>query len=379
MAKIINARDAASLTQDRAQQIEAKARQNEADRKSRAAMAARQARLWKAQADIILQAALNGKLSANIGSRLIDADRLIEYGFEVAIIDIEKLNYWQELLNWTKVEDNRALLEAARHLEDIANEKALDFIELAKRAERYKGMTVTKENVIRCFSEKIQGYRETTRIGKQVRNELFFHLFDGHLYLYQPIDSLKHSVQVLQDALHELYNAEKEIPEVLRGDYELSRILTTPTCTDESAEEIDIPTDFKEYLRQHEVTSQTTDINADGYFQIEWSSLSEQTKWTSDELISAKSMRWLAGKNGQELLSLIQSEINEAIHSAQRKVTLTLKLSRKNWTCDFDSPITHNTPNPDQLARVLKILNYGTTVSYGVEDLALLEVSWAHL
>lgn len=87
MASRLNARQAASLTEQKAREIEAQAKLDAEDRKLRAAQAAKFSRLWKTQGNQLIEAALNGEKSIHVSPQLIGGAQLISLGFTIAYVD----------------------------------------------------------------------------------------------------------------------------------------------------------------------------------------------------------------------------------------------------------------------------------------------------
>lgn len=386
MASRLNAKEAAVLTEQRAREIEALAKQAELDKKLIAAKASKYARLWKAQGNRLIEAALNGESFLIVGSKLIGGDQLIKLGFAIAYIDQTSfLEYQKDLENEKSAKyeaEARALeeLEHAKNLElkklqtDI-DKKITDFIKLVEKADRYKGMDSTRKMVVKHFLEEINLYRKNITTGYSSSDKLFFQLFNSQLYVYKPIDSLRPTVQVLQDALHKFEKILHDLPDFELDEFNDLQYDPVEDDEDSDVEVLEID-EFKRYLEAWEC-SQFMEIEvATDYYQIEWGNLEDVEDWQFEDLISAAALAWLCGESGQALLEAIESEIQDAIDSASSCIHISMEFDGEQCTCEIGKETYYYTPRSNQLSEILKILKYKINKHSLEKGKSLLEISW---
>ena len=386
MASRLNAKEAAALTEQRAREIEARAKQAELDKKLIASQATKYARLWKAQGNRLIEAALNGGSFLNVGSKLIGGDQLIKLGFAIAYIDQTAFSEYQKELENEKSDKHEA---EARVLEERENAKKLelkklqpdidkkiaDFIKLVEKEDRYKGMDSTRKMVIKHFLEVINDYRNNISAGYSSSDKLFFQLFNSQLFVYKPIDSLRPTVQVLQDALHKLEKILHDLPEFEVDEFDYLQYDPVEDDEDSNAEGLAID-EFKRYLDAWEC-SESMDIDvATDYYQIEWSNLEDVEDWQFEDLISAAALAWLCGASGQALLEAIESEIQDAIDSASSSIHISMEWDGEQCTSDIGKETYYYTPRSNQLSEILKILKYKINKHSLENGKSMLEISW---
>jgi hypothetical protein len=386
MASRLNAKEAAALTEQRAREIEARAKQAELDKKLIASQATKFARLWKAQGNRLIEAALNGRSFLNVGSKLIGGDQLIKLGFAIAYIDQTAFSEYQKELENEKSDKHEA---EARVLEERENAKKLelkklqpdidkkiaDFIKLVEKEDRYKGMDSTRKMVIKHFLEEINDYRNNISAGYSSSDKLFFQLFNSQLFVYKPIDSLRPTVQVLQDALHKLEKILHDLPEFEVDEFDYLQYDPVEDDEDSNAEGLTID-DFKRYLDAWECSeSMEIDVATD-YYQIEWSNLDDVEDWQFEDLISAAALAWLCGASGQSLLEAIESEIQDAIDSASSSIHISMEWDGEQCTSDIGKETYYYTPRSNQLSEILKILKYKINKHSLENGKSMLEISW---
>lgn len=389
MASRLNARQAASLTEQRAREIEAQAKQDAEDRKHRAAQVAKFSRLWKTQGNQLIEAALNGEKSTHVSPQLIGGAQLISLGFTIAYVDqtsfLEEKKQEEIERSRQKEAGERALeeRERVRHLEakklkPSVDKKIGDFIKTIEKEDRYKGMDSTRKMVIKHFLEKIEDYKNNISAGTSPRGELFSQLFDGQLFVYKPIDSLRPEVQALQDALHKLEQVRRDLPDVEVDEFEnFDYGLGDLEDEDEDAEESTLSVEgFKRYLEPRECNEFMEVDQRQDYFQIEWIDLEEPEDWSFQDLISAPALAWLSGESGQALLEAIESEIQSAIDSATTSIQIAMEWDGEQCTCDIDGETYYYTPRSNHLSEILKILKYKTREQHLEDGKSVLEISW---
>ena len=386
MASRLNAKEAAALTEQRAREIEARAKQAELDKKLIASQATKFARLWKAQGNRLIEAALNGGSFLNVGSKLIGGDQLIKLGFAIAYIDQTAFSeYQKELENQKsdKYEAETRLLEERekakklelKKLQPDIDKKIADFIKLVEKEDRYKGMDSTRKMVIKHFLEEINDYRNNISAGYSSSDKLFFQLFNSQLFVYKPIDSLRPTVQVLQDALHKLEKILHDLPEFEVDEFDYLEYDPVEDDEDSDAEGLAID-EFKRYLDAWECSeSMEIDVATD-YYQIEWSNLEDVEDWQFEDLISAAALAWLCGASGQALLEAIESEIQDAIDSASSSIHISMEWDGEQCTSDIGKETYYYTPRSNQLSEILKILKYKINKHSLENGKSILEISW---
>jgi hypothetical protein len=391
VASRLNARQAATLTEQRAREIEAQAKKDEEDRKLRTAQTAKLARLWKAQANQLIEASINGEAFLRVGPKLIGGDQLVKLGFAIAYVDqtsfLEQQRQDEIERDEQRAAEERVFKESERlrnlevkKLQPEVDKKIGAFIKSIEKEDRYKGMDSTKKMVVEHFLELIQNYTNNISAGKSPRGELFSQLFDGSLFVYKPIDSLRPVVQAIQDALHELEKVRRDLPDVEidefeNFDYGLDDI--EDDDEDEGADD-DVPglESFKRYLEPWECNESMDVEEHQDYFQIEWGDVAEPEIWNFQDSISAPALAWLCGEGGQAFLEAIEAEIQSAIDSASTSIQISLEWDGALSTCDIGGETYCGTPKSNQLSDILKILKYKTQEEHLEEGRTLLQVSW---
>lgn len=383
----LNAKEAAALTEQRARQIEARAKLDEQDRKLQAAQAVKHARLWRAQGNRLIEAALNGDGFLRVGTNLIGGDKLIALGFVIAYVDQASFLEHQRQVENERVEQEDAEARAIKETETARNlelkklqpyldKKISDFIKLVEKEDRYSGMDSTRKMVVAHFKDVIKDYAESISAGISHRDVLFSILFNSQLFVYKPIDSLRPIVQALQDALHKVETIRRDLPEV--EVYEIDDFQNDlDDIDDEGDDEENLGIDeFKRYLEPWQCHESMEVDDSQDYYQIEWCNLDEPVECKFEDLISAAALAWLCGEIGQGLLEAIESEIQTAINSASSSIQISIE--RDEEQCSFVvGGVTYcDTPSSDQLSDILKILKYKTQDQSHVDGKSLLEISW---
>jgi len=395
MATRLNAEKAASLTEQRAKEIEASSKLDDEIKKLKKAQIAKQVRLWKAQGNRLLEAALNGQSFLRVGQQLVEGDKLIKLGFSIAYVDqVSFLEHQNDLnierINQKKTEERANYeIEKVRELEikklqlDV-DKKTSDFILLIVKNDRYKGMESTQRMVAQRFQEEIKNYTGRISAGFSPRDKLFLKLFNSELFVYKPIDSFKPIVQSLQDSLHKLEKFRLELPEIPDSEFdEFDEYdancdeIDDEEEEEEEEEEEDLEIDeFKRYLDPWECSDNMLLDEPENYYQIEWGNLNNTNEWKFEHLIFAKSLSWLCGKSGQDLIEAIETEIQIAINSALSKIQISIEWDDEQSSCEFGGVIYYHTPTPNHLSDILKILKYKTQEHLVEHGKSLLEISW---
>jgi len=390
VASRLNAKEAAALTVQKALEIEARAKQDENDRKLRTAEAAKHTRLWKAQGNRLIEAALNGEKFLQVGEKLIGGDHLISLGFSIAYIDHASFSEHQTELETKRIEQEKAkeklILEGERirdlgvkKLQPVVDKKISEFIKLVENEDRYRDMKSTKQLVVENFREKIKEYSGNISSGKSSKDTLFFKLFNSDLFVYTPINSLRPAVQSLQDALHKLEQFRYNLPNV---DIEVNQFYSfddgSEDINDEDEEGSDLigKNEFTRYLEPWECSDLMVADASEDYYQIEWSNVDSPEDWLFENMISAYALAWISGKNGQALLEAIESEIQNAISSASSSIQIKMEWDGEQCTCDIKGETYYYTPRSNHLSDILKILKYKTHEQLLKDGISILEISW---
>ncbi len=386
MASRLSAKEAAALTEQKAKELEARAKQEEQDKKLRTAQSAKQGRLWKTQGNRLIEAALNGERFLRIGTKLIGGDLLINLGFSIACVDqaaflehqrrleIERVAQ-EEAFERSRKENERVRILQLKKLHPEVEKKIAEFIRLVEKDERYKGMDTTRKMVVEHFQENIRAYAERISAGVSPRDQLFYKLFNSEFFVYKPIDSLKPIVQALQDALHKLEKIRQDLPEVEVG-YDCDDIGDTEDEEQEVEQKALGIDEFKRYLEDWECHQFMEVDEPQDYYQIEWSDLLGPQEWRFEDLISPSALAWISGESGQALFEAIESEIKKAIDSASSSIHITMEWDGEQNTCDINGETYYYTPRSSHLSEILKILKYKNQEQLLEDGRSTLEISW---
>ena len=387
MATRLNAKKAASLTEQRAKEIEASSKLDDQIRKLKTAQIAKQVRLWKAQGNRLIEAALNGQSFLRVGQQLVEGDKLIKLGFSIAYVDqVSFLEHQNDLnterINQKKTEERANYeIEKVRELEikklqlDV-DRKTNDFILLIVKNDRYKGMESTQRMVAQRFQEEIKNYTGRISAGFSPHDKLFLKLFNSELFVYKPINFFKPIVQSLQDSLHKLEKFRLDLPEVADSEFdEFDEFDANFDEIDDEEEGLEID-EFKRYLDPWECSDNMVLDEPENYYQIEWGNLDNTNEWKFENLIFAKSLSWLCGKSGQDLIEAIETEIQIATNSAFSKIQISIEWDDEQSSCEFGGVIYSQTPRSNHLSDILKILKYKTQEHLVEHGKSLLEISW---
>lgn len=351
MVTRLKASEAAALTATRVKEREERVKLLERERKLKSAQSKKFARLWENQASLLIESAINRRWFLEIKSELIGPRLLMERGFRIAFVDIESIKTAAAILT----DRSRSRLA---ELNSIVTSEIAGFIRLVGDNDRYKGMTVTKENVIRKLLSKIKDYQEEMMVSKPVSNELFYRLFDGDLFLLKPIDSLKPKVQALQNAIN---NVKHSASSTSGGDLEY---------TDDAILKV------TRYLVPSECEETMVVPYDEDYYRIEWGGKYASPACNFSEFISAPAMSWLAGDYGQRVLELTEGKIRDAINSAKSSVKIRAKLSDEFWSCEIGGVSSTLVPSPDQFSQILRVMGYSVNTIFHNGDAVSIEISW---
>lgn len=356
MTSRLNAKEAAALTANRAKELEAQAKQEEMELRLRAAQARKFSRLWNSQANILIKSALNRKTFSNIKGTLIGADRLIRSGFEIYYVD------------------NGLFLERQKQMRLEKDREIDEFLKLVEGNARFVGMTVTKENALKQIRAKINEYQDEISHEKSSCDQLFNFIFDGKLFLFKPIDSLRPITQRIQDALHRYEKLARNLPE---DEFSDDKIESDDDSIEKESDIIFlIPEEFWRYLTRKDCRESMELVRVGDFFQVQWHTKEDSKDWLFDELISASALAWLAGDDGQRLIDLIELKIRTAIDSASTRVRLDATGNGHSWQCDFDGAPATQIPHPDHLSQILKTMDYAVkSKATGCGGVSI-EISW---
>ncbi len=375
MANRLNAKEAAALTEQRSRELEAQAKQDKQDRKLRTAQTAKQGRLWKAQGNRLIEAALNGDRFLRVGPKLIGGDLLNTLGFSIAYVDQASFLEHQRQLEFETKESERVRNLELNKLHPDTDKKIAEFLRFVGKHERYKGMDSTREKVVQCFHVKIREYSKRISSGISPRDKLFYKLFNSELFVYKPIDSLKPVTQALQDALHKLEKIRQDLPNIEVNEFEDYDFDTVDDDEDEAVQTLGID-QFKRYLEPSECHQSMELDEPQDYYQVEWSDLVDPDEWKFEDLIFEPALAWLSGANGQALLEAIESEIKKAIESASSSIQILMEWDGELCTCDIGGETYYGTPRSNNLSEILKILKYKNNEFLLEDGKSMLEISW---
>ncbi len=324
----------------------------------------------------MIEAALNGKCGIDHWTELIGAKRLIESGFSVVYVDMAAFSRERERKR-QKLEDEKRLRRAkANRFRPIVTKQIDDFLRLVEANERFAGMTVTRTNVVNTISRRIEEYQAELEFRRADSDKLFHYLFDGELFLFKPIDSLRPTAQLLQDALHELGRLDRDLPEQEGRDHHSDPESDWEAIGDEDKDPSEVPSDFKRSLRTDDCR-ESMEIRANGdFYRIDWNDANFGKAWDFSEIISADALGWIAADYGQDLLDLIESTIKTAINSAATSVSLVAALDDECWSCMFDGADRTDIPRPEHLAQILRAMKYSVHLKSAGQRGAAIEISW---
>ena len=370
MASRLNASEAAAMTAARAKEIEAQAKQEELDRRLSIAQSMRYTRLWNSQASRLVESALNRELQLRFTSTLVGARTLIGNGFSIFYVDMASFMRQEKKLNEEKEQISRMRAAKAESQKFIVKREIEEFIRLIRLNDRFKGMTVTKENFVRQLRDKIKDYQDDIESIKCDPDKLFDHIFDGALFLFTPIHSLRPNVQALQNALHIFESLVRDLPEDKYAE-----------DSDDDSEDFlgkaeDALNSFKIGLKAGDCRDSMDVVNVNDFYLVEWRDYEGSTELDFSDLISAPGLGWLSGDNGQELIELIESKIRSAIQSAYTTIRLVIEREDLHWSCDLGESRKIRTPHPDQLSQIFKTLKYKVKSSSADKKITSLYLSW---
>jgi hypothetical protein len=238
-----------------------------------------------------------------------------------------------------------------------------------------------KRATIEHFRERIEDYRNEIVEGKGGKDALFNEIFDGSVFVYQPIERLKLQVEALQIAMHRLEQFRCDLPDIYRGDaayvhrswserfeldYDESNVFGGKPKGCEVEREI-IRDTCSPVMEVDEVPN---------YYRVEWGGLVSGGAWTFENLYSGASLAWLSGERGQELLDAIESEIQTAIEDGQMGVQLEISESIGGWNCCLDRLPFEGVPTPKHLVEILKFLKYKTAIESKDAKTVELTIHW---
>lgn len=383
MASRLNALEAATLTNKRTLELEDQAKRLKAETRLKAIELARHTRLWNIQSNLVIESALNQKTYCIIESALVGANKLIENGFTINYVNKSTFLIDQKQAELKEEEKRRSRLFEAESFKFIMNGEIREFIRQVRMNERFNGMTITKENVVKRLLEKIEAYREAIEFERSDRDRLFDYLFDSELFLFKPIESLRPKTQTLQNSLHKYETLIKNLPQEEKSeefsdedDLEISDI-----CDDKyyiSAVKSKIPEKYWVNIDPKNSSNSINIKNKGDFFYISWDLEEIPEEWLFEEIMSAKAMAWLAGEYGQDFMSAIESEIKRKISIATSNFSLMFERydNEDYWCCNLGETRSIESPSPEQVSKILKIMKYEVKYRSSDSRNATLDISW---
>jgi hypothetical protein len=330
----------------------------------------RYTRLWNSQASRLIESALNRELHPRFESNLVGARTLIANEFSVFYVDMASFMRQEKRLNEEREQINEIRAAKAESQKFIVKRELEDFIRLIRLNDRFKGMTVTKENVVRQLRSKIEDYQNEIETVNTERNKLFDHLFDSALFLFTPIDSLRPNVQALQNALHIYESLVRDVPE---NEYSENSNDDSEEIPDEDEDFLE---SFKKELRAEDCLDSMDVIYVNDFYLVDWRDYEGSTELDFSDLISAPALGWLSGDSGQDLIESIESKIRSAIQSAYTTIRLLIVREDLHWSCDLGESRKIQTPHPDHLTQIFKTLKYKVKSSSNDKKRISIDISW---
>jgi hypothetical protein len=383
LAKRLNARDAAALTASKVLELEARAKQDEIERRLLAAKARKMAKLWNTQASLLLQSAINKRNSVVIRNQLIDPSRLMKAGFEIYYIDYWGFENYKERQRIAEEENRKVLCARAETLRLVISKEKSDLFRLFKSHDRFKGMTITKENAVKHLSTKLDDYQQNITYRASEPNQLFDFIFDSKLYLFTPIESLRSKLQRIQDVLHSYEHINRDLPEQEEDSpsgFEEDEDINLES--DSVSEEIElsrtIPKDFWRKISPNDCQESLHVKNSGDCFLIQWASEEYGESWDFDDLISAPALAWLADSYyGQDIIERVEAKIHEAINLALSSVQLAAIRSDENgWSCQLGDNESLFMPRPEELSIIFGALDYQVKTKDVGNNKTIIDITW---
>jgi len=383
LAKRLNARDAAALTASKVIELEARAKRDEIERKLLAAKARKMAKLWNTQASLLLQSAINRRNDVIVKNLLIDPSRLMKAGFEIYYIDYWRFENYKERQRIAEEENRKALRARAETLKLVISKEKSDLFRLFKSLDRFKGMSITKENAVKHLSMKLDEYQQNITSRASDANQLFNFIFDSKLYLFTPIESLRSKIQGIQDVLHSYEHINRDLPEQEEdspSSFEEDVDMNSESDSVSEAIELSrtIPKDFWKKLSLNDCQESLHVKNSGDCFLIQWTSEEYGESWDFDDLISAPALAWLADSYyGQDLIERVEARIHEAINMASSSIELVAIRSDDNgWSCQISDNESLFMPHPEELSIIFRTLDYHVKRKDVGIDKAVINITW---
>ncbi len=376
MVSRLNAKQAAALTSTRAKEIEAQVRQQELENRLRFTQLRKKIRLWNAQANHLIESALSKKTHLDVNSSLIGADTLVRNGFAIYYVDMVSFTKHQQQLILKQEEEKRIRKYKIDSLSFVVRREIDDLVREFGGNDQFKGMTLTKENSVKHLLAKVEEYRSGISTKNAERGCLFRHIFDGQLYLFRPIESLRTKSQTVQNALHNLESLRHEFDDNETSDLDEAKNVDDDSYFEIAEQKPAIPARFRKYLRPSECSEYMEVKNDTDFYQIEWETENIPKGWFFEDLISARALGWLAGPYGQNFLDIIESRVRSAVDDAASTVSYKAAFQGVSWFYDLGQSTIEIGPYPNQLSKILRVLGYKVDNRKIGEQSVTMNISW---
>jgi hypothetical protein len=387
MASRLNAKDAAALVVQKRTEAEERARQlarqeqlrkEEAERKARLLAieeqlkkeeALKAQRHWNSQAKKLLEAALNGESFLDFHGPLYDPQQLIDRGFTVLHLDRTKFNIdAEESESVSKLEHEQELGKLPK-IEQELNHKVEEFLELLGQQEIFKDIETTKQMVVKEFRKRLDSYFEDIYQGQSFDDALFDELFDGKLYVYRPIESLREIVQSIQYSMHVYQQIKYNLPDELTEDEDDEEIVY------EKTEDLIRTSKYATQVMSCDCESVLEPDSDENYYSVVWDEPFEEF-WRNDEVLSAQGLAWLSENPGQYFMEAIENTVRAAIDDLKQSVNIDFYWEDSRWNTVLQRRRHFGVPYPDQVVALLRALKFKATASKEVNREIQITIEW---
>jgi hypothetical protein len=144
---------------------------------------------------------------------------------------------------------------------------------------------------------------------------------------------------------------------------------------DYNIEFIDYNKKYKVYLTENDCEHAIKAEDINNYFLVEWYEDNISDFWVWEDILCAPALAWLSGDQGQDLLSAIESKIQNAINTAQTSIEVIIEPEDDLFFMEIDDEI-YNSPPPKKVMELLRILKYKTSVTELEENKFIIKISW---
>jgi hypothetical protein len=362
MAARLNAKLAAAKTKERIIELELIENLALEKRQSEKITQDKFNRKKTAQEKNIISAGINGDFKYQINEDLCSSIDLIKRGFEIQYMntsDFKSACNEVDAKNKRKEEEHRSKLDKSR-VEFSQNIKKLvdQFLDKVAEHPKFKGMSATREMVLKEFKEKIVLFKELIYNG-EFPGDLYSFVFDSKLYLYQPIPDLKPILNKIEERICSRLGFINN-----SGAVSVEKYLERPNLEE-----------YTTKLKISDADVEVIEIKNDGdYFLINWANCVCGVEWEFDDLFSATALCWLASSHGKIFFELIENSINQAIGSGVSSVDFVFEWLGSGYKFNLSENLS--VPYPDQFAAILKLLGYKVSLKQENKSRTLVAVSW---